>query len=69
MQTEKNGILYVGQLMNDPERDDLFGDVLSTLVFDLCGITHAIGSAHPGCSGCGECMNMGTYGLVPWGCP
>ena len=67
MQPEKKKV-YVGRLfVNDVERENLLGDVLSTMTFDLCGITHATGMAHPGCPGCGECMAVGTYGLVPWG--
>jgi len=66
MQTEKSRIIYVGQLRTDCEREDFFGDVLSTMVFDLCGITHATGTAvGERCAGCGECMILGTYGLVP----
>lgn len=63
MQTKE--IEYVGQLRNDSEREDFYEDTLSTLVFDLCGITHATGTAHAGCAGCGECTMIGTYGLVP----
>jgi len=67
MQTKKNEIIYMGQLRKEYERTDFYGDTLSTLVFDLCGITHTTGTAHPGCAGCGECMMIGTYGLVPRG--
>ena len=39
-------------------------EVLSTMTFDLCGFTHVTGQAHPGCAGCGECMVLGTYGIL-----
>jgi len=58
-QKEKNS---VGQTTDAPVRE-----VLETMVFDLCGITHALGQAHSGCVGCGECLRLNTYGLAPGG--
>ena len=67
MQTEKSDIEYVGQLVNDGERENFFQDVLGTMIFDTCAITHCTGIVIDGhCSGCGECLALNTYNLLPW---
>ena len=65
MQTKE--IEYVGQLRNEPEREDFFEDVLNTMVFDTCAISHCTGIVIDNhCSGCGECLALNTYDLLPW---
>ncbi|MCK4788969.1 MAG: hypothetical protein KAV87_34835 [Desulfobacteraceae bacterium] len=69
MQNKKE-IEYVGQIRNDSERENFFEDVLSTMVFDTCGITHATGIViDDHCAGCGECVALDTHSLIPrrWG--
>lgn len=64
MKTKKCDIELVGQLRYNLESPDQMDGALSTMVFDLCGITHVTGVPHPGCAGCGECMANGTIMLL-----
>ncbi|MCK4717769.1 MAG: hypothetical protein KAT70_03780 [Thermoplasmata archaeon] len=44
--------------------DNLVSEVLDTMCFDTCGITHATGMVVPEhCIGCGECIRLKTHQL------
>ena len=47
------------------EREWTLRGIISTMTYDLCGIVHAgVMSNHPGCDGCGACLEDRTWGLL-----
>ncbi len=65
MQNEKNEIEFVGLIRNEPHSENFYEDVLSTMVFDTCAISHCTGIViDHHCDGCGECLALNTHILL-----